>query len=240
MTAGTAATRVNTETSADSSCAKLPYAPRKLSRAERNRRELFVYHSPRNDRIVTVSEILLLALALKLEFDSKLVAYVERPRRIALKPHQEIDVSFWTRSRSGEERYYLAIPASGTVRSTCGSASIRDRELLDEAATRHGLTLTCVTEAEMVSALADCRVAFELLPHVWAYKRLIVRSSIRAQIQALLATTPRTTLVQLFKQLEFQPDAIRAVVAGMIHEGTLRLVDYVAGNGTVTVEVAHA
>lgn len=34
------------------------------------------------------------------------MAYVERPRRMALSPKQDIDMSFWTRNRAGEERYY--------------------------------------------------------------------------------------------------------------------------------------
>ncbi len=240
MAAGTAATAIPEDLNEHLVDTTLPHKPRLLTRGERNRKELFVFHSPRNNRTVTISNILLLALALKFEFDPSLIAYVERPRRLALSAKQQIDISFWTRDKTGQEHFYLAIPNAGTVASTAGTANIRDREVLDEAAARHGLTLTYVTEREMVSAIAQCRTAFELLPHVWAYGRLLVRSTIRAQINALMATTPRTTLAQLIKLLDFQPDAIQAVTAAMIHDGTLRLVDYLPGNTTATLEVVRA
>ncbi|AWV07272.1 hypothetical protein C9I47_1571 [Lysobacter maris] len=181
-----------------------------------------------------------LAIALQFEFDPALQCYVERPRRIALSPRQDIDISFWTRSKQGEERYYLAIPASGTIGSTSGTVSIRDREALDAAADRHGLQLAYITEREQVSSIGDCAVRFELLHHVWAYKRLVSRTIIRSQIMALLANCPRLTLSTLIHHLDFDADSVRAVVAGMVHEGDLRLVDYVAGSAQATVEMCHA
>jgi hypothetical protein len=240
MTAGHAAIRVDVESDAHAANPKLSFQPRKLTRSERNHREIFVYHSPRNDRVVTLAELINLALALRFEFDPNLIAYVERPRRMALTARQEIDISFWTRDRAGNERYYLAIPNAGTVGSTSGTVAVRDREQLDEAAARHHLELTYVTERDLIAAIADCATAFELLPHVWAYRRLMSRSLIRAHIDAHLANNPRTTLAQLLKVVDYPADSVRAVVAAMIHDGTLRLVDYLPGNATVTLEVRRA
>jgi hypothetical protein len=240
MTAGTAATRVEADAENHAINSSLPFKPRLLTRSERNRREIFVFHSPKNNRVVTVAEMLHAAIALQFEFNPNLVAYVERPRRIALTPRQDIDVSFWTRSRTGEEHYYLAIPNAGTMGSTSGTVSIRDRERLDEAAVRHDLQLSYITEREMIAAISNCATAFELLPHVWAYSRLVTRSLIRAQINAHLLNNPRTSLAQLLGLLQFPPDSIRAVVAAMVHDGALSLVDYVAGNATVTLEVRRA
>ncbi|MBB5876303.1 hypothetical protein [Xanthomonas sp. 3498] len=240
MTAGTAATRDEFKPNSHVTNPTLPYEPRKLTRSERNRRELFVFHSPRNARIVTVTEFLHLTLALQLEFDPNLQSYVERPRRIALSPRQDIDISFWTRSKQGEERYYLAIPASGTIGSTSGIVSIREQEALDAAAERHGLRLIYITERELISSIADCAVRFELLHHVWAYQRLVTRSTIQDQILALLTNRPRLTLSGLIQHLAVDADSVRAVVAGMVHAGRLRLVDYTAGSAQATVEVCHA
>ncbi|WP_372172619.1 hypothetical protein [Xanthomonas axonopodis] len=240
MTAGTAATRDGFKPNSHVTNPTLPYVPRKLTRSERTRRELFVFHSPRNARIVTVTEFLHLTLALQLEFDPNLQSYVERPRRIALSTRQDIDISFWTRSKQGEERYYLAIPASGTIGSTSGIVSIRDQEALDAAAERHGLRLIYITERELISSIADCAVRFELLHHVWAYQRLVTRSTIQDQILALLTNRPRLTLSGLIQHLAVDADSVRAVVAGMVHAGRLRLVDYTAGSAQATVEVCHA
>ncbi|HIE5511000.1 hypothetical protein I5T99_09940 [Stenotrophomonas maltophilia] len=240
MTAGTAATRDEFRPKSHAINPLLPYEPRKLTRSERNRREIFVFPSPRNARIVTVAEFLNLTLALQFEFDSSLQCYIERPRRIALSSRQEIDISFWTRSKQGEERYYLAIPTSGTIGSTSGTVSIRDRDVLDASAERHGLRLTYITERELISSIADCAVRFELLHHVWTYQRLVSRSIIQEQILALLTDRPRLTLSSLIQHLAFDADSVRAVVAGMVHAGSLRLVDYAAGGVQAMVEVCHA
>lgn len=239
MTAGTAATRVESELTAHATNPALPHQPRKLTRGERNRPEVFVFSSPRNQRMVTVTKFLNFAVALKFEFQPNLECYVERPRRIALSPRQDIDISFWTRNRAGEERYYLTIPASGTIGSTSGTVSIRDRDALDAAAERHGLQLTYLTERELISSMSDCAIHYELLEHVWTYQRLAARSLIRTQILALLGNTPRLTLASLIHNLSFEADNVRAVVAGMVHEGTLRLVDYIAGSAQATLEVFH-
>lgn len=240
MTAGIAATRDEPKPKSHVTNPALPHQPRKLTRSERNRREIFVFPSPRNARVVTVAEFLHLTLALQFEFDPNLQCYIERPRRIALSPRQDIDISFWTRNKQGEERYYLAIPASGTIGSTSGTVSIRDREALDATADRHGLQLTYITERELVSSIGDCAIRFELLHHVWAYNRLVSRSIIQEQILALLTNLPRLTLSGLIQHLAFDADNVRAVVAGMVHAGRLRLVGYTAGSAQATVEVCHA
>ena len=241
MTAGPAATvRIHDDPQVHVANESLPFKPRRLTPSERNRRELFVYFSPRNNRVVTIATILNLAIALRFEFDPSIVAYVERPRRMALTPKQDIDISFWTRNRAGEERYWLAIPNAGTMGSTSGTVSIRDRDALDEAAARHDLALSYLTEREMASNLGQCAIAFELLPHVWAHRRLTSRSVVREHILGHLANSSCTTLDQLFKLIDYPHDSIRAVVAAMVHDGTLNLVNYVAGNAAVTLEVRRA
>ncbi len=240
MTAGTTATADASSVASHAIDPKLPYTPRKLTRGERNRREVLVFFSPRNQRIVTIADAVNSAVALKFEFDPNIKRYIERPRRIQLTAKQQIDVSFWTRDASGEERFYLVVPETGTVGSTTGTVSIRDRGELDEAAQRNGIRLHYVTEAELLSARTWLATGFELLPLVWDYGRLATRSLIRNQIRARLANIERVSLSNLIKTLDFTPASVRAVVAGMIHHGELRLVDYLPGAVDAVLEVAHA
>lgn len=239
MTAGNAATasdavvlhRTNTS---------LPYQPRALKRGERNNRELFVFFSPRNQRIVTISDAINAALALKFEFDPSLECYVERPRRLQYSPKQQIDVSFWTRSKAGEEKFHLVIPECGTIGSTSGTISIRDRQKLDEAAARNSIALQYPTERELLSARTWLATAFELLPWVWWYGRLLSRSLIRRQILGHLTQAERASLTGLTQAIGYPAAHVRAVVAGMIHDGSLRLIDYVPGAIDAVVEVPRA
>lgn len=240
MTAGTTATADASFVASHTTDANLPYAPRRLTRGERNRREVFVFFSPRNQRVATIADVVNAAVGLKFEFDPNIQNYVERPRRIQFTTKQQIDVSFWTRDASGEERFYLVVPEAGTVGSTTGTVSIRDRSELDEAGRRNGIRLHYVTEAELLSARTWLATGFELLPLVWDYGRLPTRSLIRNQIRARLANTERVSLSNLIKTLEFTPASVRAVVAGMVHRGDLRLVEYLPGASDATLEMLRA
>lgn len=240
MTAGTSATADTSSAASHVFDPNLPYEPRKLSRGERSRREVFVFFSPRNQRVVTVADVLNAAVALQLEFDSSIQQYIERPRRLQLTPKQQIDVSFWTRSTSGEEKFLLVIPEGGTVGSTTGNVSIRDHIELDAAATRNGIRLHYLSEAKLLSARTMLTIGFELLPLVWEYGRLPTRSLIRNRIRARLANIERVSLSNLVMTLDFKSASIRAVVAGMIHAGELRLVDYLPGAADAILEVVRA
>ena len=68
MTAGAAATASGVATSHHVD-ASLNYTPRPLKRGQRSRREVFVFQSPRNGRVVTVADASAFAYALLLEFD---------------------------------------------------------------------------------------------------------------------------------------------------------------------------
>ena len=243
MSAGAAATAIITDAGVTSHHvdASLPHKPRVLSRPERSRRETFVYYSPRNSRIVTLCEAINIALALKFEFDASLETFVERPRRIALSAKQEIDLSFWTRGSNGEESYYLVIPNAGTMGSTSGTVAIRDRQVLDEAAQRHGLNLHYITEKELITASAELAAYWQLLAHVQHYRRLLNRVFIRASIQAVFACTPSSTLRQIVHQLQerFLADQVTAVVAGMIHGGSLRITEFGGFSQDTLLEVIH-
>ena len=239
MTAGTKATQTN-PINAHAVNATLPYAPRTLNRGERSRREVFVFFSPRNQRITTIADMVNVAFAMRLEFDPTLSHYIERPRRLKVSDKQEIDITFWTLSKTGEETFHLVIPESGTVGSTTGTIAIRDRSLLEAAAQRQGITLHFVTEDELLSSRTWLATAFELLPLVWQYGRLLNRSMIRARIEGLMRNVERVNLSSLLKALDYEPSHVRAVVAAMVHEGSVRLVDYQPGGVDAVLEVPHA
>lgn len=243
MTVGTRATQA-TPIEAHATTSALPYEPRRLTRGERGRREIFVYFSVRNQRIVTVADTVNVAMVLQLEFDVSLTHFVERPRRLQLSDKQQIDISFWTRSKTGEERFWLVIPDSGKVGSTSGTFAIRDRSVLDAAAERQGLILHYVTEEQLLASRLWLATAFELLPLVWLHQRLVNRSLIRMRVEEQLRQVERMSLSGLIKALAheptYEPTRVRAVVAAMIHQGRLRLVDYQPGASDAVLEVVHA
>lgn len=177
---------------------------------------------------------------MKFEFQATLAAYVERPRRLQLTPRQQIDVAFWTRAKTGEERFVITVPDSGNIGSTSGMVSIRDPDLLADVAERHEIVLHTLTEATLRSEMAWLKVCNELLLHVWEYSRQPARAVIRHQIEGYLLQVPRVSLSALLRSLAFTETAIKSVVAAMVHEGGIRLVDYTPGLIDAVLEVGNA
>lgn len=242
MSAGTAATTADAPIARHTVDERLPFRPRTLSMGERTRREALTYFSPRNRRIVTLTDAGPIALGLRLEFDPSLVAYVERPRRLALTDKQQIDVSFWTRDHAGNERFVLFVPTCGTLPSTAGLAAVRDRDVLNAAARRHGFELTYVTERELLSTSAERGAYWQLLPHVQHHCRLIVRSLVESAVEAAFVLTPKSTLRGISKQLadRFTSDQVAAVIAAMVHRGRLRILVHAGFNEDTVMEVVNA
>lgn len=215
----------------------LPYKPRRLTRAERNHREVFVYYSPKNQRIVTIADALQMALAIKYEFDPTTRCFVERPRRLRLNAKTEIDVSFWIRLKVGDEESVLAMPDDGKTSSTSGTVLLRDRTLLENAARAQGFALRYITERELLAAQASLAIGLELLPWVWFYGRIAVGACVREHILARLTQVERVTVSNLVRTLPQHPSHVRATIAALVHDGTLALSGYSAGAADAVLEV---
>lgn len=238
MTAGTAASATGTVTNHHVD-PTLNYTPRPLSRGQRSRREVFVYQSPRNQRVVTVSDAAIFALALKLEFDPKVRGYVERPRQLQLTPKTRIDLSFWSQTTSGDQQFHLLIPATRTAHGTTGTVTLPSQEELIDIGDPNGVLLTCLSESELLSSLPQVAIAFELLPLVWASERIAKRASIAAQVKELLGRAERINLASVGGAIPHSEHQIRATVAWMIHQGAAKLVDYAPGANDAVLEACH-
>ena len=222
--------------------AALPYRPRPLARRERSRRDLYTFFSPRNGRIASIMESLNFALALTLEFDPHITAYVERPHRLTLTACRHIDLSFWTRRRDGEESFHLTIPAEASIPTRHGEVAAREQDLLLEAAQRQGLRVAFVFETALIQQGEQLSNYFRLLPYVQSARRIAGRSAILESIRSHLDALPRTTFRQLQLALKVHdPSHVTAVAATMVHAGTLQMEDgFLSLDTALTLGVPYA
>ena len=239
MTTGAAASSTGTASTTHHLDPCLTYTPRPLSRGQRSRQEVFVYHSPRNRRVVTVADGANFAMALLLEFDSSIRLYVERPRQIQLNPKTRIDLSFWSRTADGEDRFHLLVPAARTARSSSGAVMLPDREELLEVGSRNGVYLTFLDEAELMSRVSQVAAAYELLPLVWASERIATRAVIAQQVTAFLEIADRRGLADMVSVLPYPQAQTRATVAWLIHQGIVRLIDHSPGASDCVLELCR-
>jgi hypothetical protein len=224
MSAGVSATVSPEEQTRQTPDTTLPYHPRTLTLGEATSREIFLFHSPKNQRTVKVAEYLHLALALKLEFDPVIACYVERPRKMFVSPKFGIDIAFWTRTKQGHERLLMGVPNVRTPGHHREGTALRDRERMEAAALRHEIDLRYITEQDLLTESVALRTYFELLPHVQYTRRIPSRVTITQGIKAYFSVAPRVSfraLIAYFSQ--FSQDQVLAVAASLVHDGTLRL-----------------
>lgn len=215
------------------------YSPRPLSRGHRSRREVFVYQSPRNHRVVTIADATCFSYALMLEFDSRVRAYVERPRQLQLTVKSRIDVSFWSISADGQQRFHLLVPQDRTSHGARGTVALPAAEALEEIALRNGVQVHCVTEADVMSSLQAAATAYELLPLVWDSERVSARAVIAEQIGHLLRQASTLSLSAIVAASTHPHRQVQATAAWMIHQGMIRLVNHMPGATEVVLELTH-
>lgn len=235
MTAGLAASATDTA-SAHHFDPSLIYTPRPLSRGQRSRREVFVFQSPRNRRVVTVADADAFALALLLEFDPTVHTYVERPRQLQLTPKTRMDLTFWSQTAGGAQRFHLIVPTGQPRHRTTSSTGLSSQDELRQIGIRNGLELTLVTEPEIASSLPQAAVAYELLPLVWQSERVTLRAVIAEQVRELLQRAEHLSLLSVIGSLPHSASDIRATVAWLVHQGRVNLIDHTPGARDAVLE----
>jgi hypothetical protein len=190
---------------------------------------------------VTVPDLLHLAIALTFELDATLVTYQVRPGHLSLSADRQVTVAFLTRDHFGVERRYLFLPrpgrlASGAGAMRAGAMRAGDREALDAVAARDGLCLHYLLPEDN-APLAHWVTVLELLACLPAYAALVSRFAIREHLQAQLRANPRATLGQLIERIPYPADSVRAVAAGMVHDGSARMLGRAADLDTLKLRL---
>lgn len=200
----------------------LPYAPRVLSASELKKLDVYFFESPKLARRVTVIGPTALALALQLEFDADIVTYVERPRTLTVDT-TDIDLSFWTRTRKGNEQFSL-ITVSSDGSTAALLARNRRREAVVSAAQAAHLALQFVPQSSLTATKTTSTNRLRLLPYVQTAAEVPQADVIEERVMALFELQPRLAFAQIERAVpEFDYRDARAVTCALIHRGALRL-----------------
>ncbi|MFC4761755.1 hypothetical protein [Dyella koreensis] len=203
-----------------------PFSVRPLTRPERRRGDLYLYRSPKLSRTVELIGCVNTALALTLEFDPRVTAYVERPRKLTLASGTSIELAFWTRERKGRERFWLPVAASDTLHTTTPRREHRQARDIIEAAQIAHIDLEFFFEDDLRRQSAVLSTWYRLLPYVQTARTLPHRESLSQQIMAMFQILEKATVEQIELQLQaFHAADVRAVLFDLMHRGELAMHD---------------
>ncbi|QDI03424.1 hypothetical protein E4A48_06715 [Xanthomonas cerealis pv. cerealis] len=191
---------------------------RELSLRELKRQDIYFYDSPKLGRRITVVEPSRLALALELEFDPTVVAYVPRPRILDTQAGG-IELCFWSCTNAGFEQFH-----SITFGATGSRKTEQRRAALLLAAATAQIALRLEPQAQYLHRATANANRLRLLPYVQTAQHLAQRETVSARILDVFRYQPRQSFHQLELTMEgFDPCDVRATACALVHAGHLKL-----------------
>ncbi|MBB1059272.1 hypothetical protein [Marilutibacter spongiae] len=203
--------------------APLPHNARVLTQAEEKRLDIYLYHSPKaNGRLVTVVEPCRLAIALALEFDPDVTAFVERPRFI-VADDQNVELCFWIRRSDNSEQYLLfrrqnkpTVQAVRKEERLCASVLA--------ACKKSGISLSIRKAASIATDRVANATRLEMLPYVQAATTLHSIDVLVPAIMQHMQIYRTSSFYGLERSLPpFDWRDVRSATCALIHQGRLRI-----------------
>lgn len=207
----------------DSDINDRPFQPRPLTRPERRDDDLHAFQSPKEKRRIEVIGVPAVGLALLLEFNPNIVAYIERPRVLETSAGRH-ELAFWIRNKQGHERFLFIVPTSSSQPGQNGRRIHRRTEALLEAAKRAEIQLIFVSEPDLLDQRMRITQALRMLAYVQDVQRLPNRLYLRERVRAHFELSARARFSHVEQSMpEFAASDVRAVVCDLVHQGELTI-----------------
>lgn len=198
-----------------------PCAPRRFGRREFERRDVYGFQSAKESRAVEVDGLLALSVALSLECDPQISAYVERPRKLAVGG-KSLELDFWVRHRSGREEFLLVVCEADCIANPGGSRSPRESGRLTDAASAASINLRCVTEYDVRVEGGMLMVRNRLLAFTQVAQTLDSGLALRTRLLDYFAHAKRARIDQVEEALApLPPSDLHAVICELVCLGAL-------------------
>lgn len=197
----------------------LPIQARALTLNERKRKDAYSYLSPKLERVVEVIDPLRAQMALEFEFDPDVTGFAERPRRLDVSG-REVELDFFSRERSGRERYWLFVPDAECCEPASPRRRHREAVAFVDAANRAHLALEFVFEVDLLKRRGRFNELVRLLPYAQDALFLENREPLKDHLRGALETTQRASIDQLWAMLAgFHRADVMAAIADLVHAG---------------------
>lgn len=189
------------------------YKPRALSRYESAQGDLYCTFSPKAGRVVEIVTSEGFDRYLALEFDPRVQAFAERPRRMPFNDHISLEFDFFVHDALGE---HFEIHANRI-------AHLPDtNEVLRIAASLDLKLIVIAASAEDGPQVRYNRLA--MLPYVQFARRMPQLMTVRDAILPLVRDDPGATFERVERALQaLHPYHVRAATCTLVHAGVLSI-----------------
>lgn len=201
----------------------LPYSPRALTRAEKKRKDVYAFLSPKLDREVWVLGALGFAAALTFEFDPTVVSYCERPRTLRVD-RRTVEMAYWTRHANDEEHLWVLVPTKESDAAAGGRRRFRHEEQLLRVAQTLQISVRFLYEQDFIKQRTAIGIWLALLPYVQTARVLENRAAVEARVREYFQFATAATFERLEKSLTgYHPHDVRAIACAGIHSDWLSI-----------------
>jgi hypothetical protein len=198
-----------------------PVKPRTFGRREFERRNVYGFLSIKERRAIEIDGLPALSVALSLECDPQISAYVERPRKLSVLD-KNLELDFWVRHKSGREEFLLVVSEAECVSNPGGTRSPRESGRLTEAASAASINLRCVTEYDVRIEGGRLMVRNRLLAFTQVAQTLANGLAIRTRVLEYFARADRARIDQVEQALApLTPSDLHAVICELVCLGAL-------------------
>lgn len=213
---------------------RVPFEARLLTKQELDREDIYITRSPKCGRAIMIVGVFRFAFWIEQEFNPAVERCIERPRDLDLCDGRSVEIDFWTRSKSGEEVFWVLIGANelSILKEGDKPQSIM---LWNQAAQKAGLSLQFAYEHKLQLRSQHIANFLRLLPHVQAGRRLSNKNVIYDRVKELFSLgVISLSFIQIETSLQdFSASDVRIAVCTLIHTGWLSFpIDLPISNAT--------
>lgn len=198
------------------------FVPRNLTRSELLRLDVYMYHSPKLRRRVSVIRPAVLALLLDLEFRPDVVTMVERPRYLKTG-ESSYELTFWSLTIRGQEMFHLVTSFPSRTAAEIRKSQ-RKKESLIEAGKNAHIALQIMPDTYFLRMARVNSNRLRILPYVQTACELHDIEEVKARVLELFEFQQRNSFYRIEQTIKnIDSRNIRAATCALIHLGKLKV-----------------
>ena len=198
------------------------FVPRNLTRSELLRLDVYMYHSPKLNRGISVISPAALAMLLDFEYRPEVVTMVERPRYLKAG-ESSYELTFWSHTIHGQEMFHLITSFPSRTATEVHKSQLKKESLIEAGKNAH-IALQIIPDTYFLRMARVNSNRLRILPYVQTARELPDIDEVKARILELFEFQQRISFQRIEQTIQnIDSRNIRAATCALIHSGKLNV-----------------